>query len=358
MAGLTLFVLFLSACDLVDTEDSSDDGELGDWLIPSDEIFDGGPGQDGIPSIEDPEFERADNTDYVSDNRLVVGIRIGDDIRAYPHQIMDHHEIVNDHIDDKAVAVTYCPLTGTGIGWDREINGTETEFGVSGMLFRNNLIAFDRETESYWPQMQLRSAHGDFKGLDIETYKVVETTWETWSEMYPDSEVITTETGFDRNYNTFVYGGDYDTNDDRILFPIANQDDRLPNKERVHGVIGDRPADEDASVTAYVIDEFAEGIELIEDQVGTDEYIIAGSSGHNIATAFERELEDGSRPEFQPVLDELPVIMEDEQGNRWDLFGVAVDGPRAGESLIPATSYTGYFFAWADFFPDMNIYEH
>jgi hypothetical protein len=98
-------------------------------------------------------------------NRRVTGVRIGNDFRAYPHKILDWHEIINDEIGGKPVAITFCPLTGTSIGIERSLEGSPVEFGVSGFLFRNNLILYDRISESYWSQMQLRSIGGDFSYL-------------------------------------------------------------------------------------------------------------------------------------------------------------------------------------------------
>lgn len=358
----SMALLIFAGCDDngIFSSDSSDGDRIsdGDWLIPSDEIMDGGPGKDGIPSIDDPNYRAAREIDYVDDKRLILGVKMGDDIRAYPHQVMDQHEIVNDQIGGHHICITHCPLTGTGIVWDAELDGSATEFGVSGLLFRNNLIAYDRETDSYWPQMQLRSARGQHQGRDIKTVQVVETTWETWKSLYPNSQVLTTDTGFSRDYSGFAYGQSYLTNDNRILFPITNQDDRLPNKQRVHGIIADRPADDETPVKVYVIEEFSEDIELIADRVGQQDYVIAGSSDYNFVSAFKATLDDGSEPEFEAVSNELPIIMVDNEGNSWDLFGYAVDGPRQGERLTPATSYTGYFFAWADFFPQLDIFEH
>ncbi|MEX0680490.1 MAG: DUF3179 domain-containing protein [Balneolales bacterium] len=329
----------------------------GDWLIPLNEIFDGGPGKDGIPSIDAPQFVSANAIEYVGDERLVAAVNIGGDVRAYPHQILDWHEIVNDQFEEEAVAFTHCPLTGTAIAWDRKLKGEAIEFGVSGLLFRNNLIAYDRFTDSHWSQMQLRSVKGTFSETDIEIHQVLETTWENWLAWYPDSKVLTTETGFQRNYSGFAYGQFYLTDDTRILFPVSNPDGRLNKKVRVHGIIGEVPADESASVRVYPIDDFAEGVEMIEDRIGDQEYLIVGSSGKNFAAAFRRTLPDGTRLSFVAVQDKLPEILMDDEGNYWDIFGYAVKGPRTGERLTPARSYTGYWFAWADFYPGLEIYK-
>ncbi len=102
------------------------------WLIPQEEVFSGGPGKDGIPSIDQPRFRAADETDYLSPDDLVVGVSAGGEFRAYPHPILDWHEIVNDDLDGLKLALTYCPLTGTAIGWDRRINGKETTSAYRG----------------------------------------------------------------------------------------------------------------------------------------------------------------------------------------------------------------------------------
>jgi hypothetical protein len=174
--------------------------------------------------------------------------------------------------------------------------------------------------------------------------------------MYPESEVLSKETGFSRNYEGFAYGANYSTDDSNILFPVENSDDRLSNKDRVHGVISQQPANK-AVVKAYPINDFGDDVNVIHDQVGQREIIVVGSKELDIATSFEAVAEDGTQLNFEPVQGDLPVVMKDKEGNRWDLFGYAVDGPRNGEHLTPTLSYTGYWFAWADFFPDIEIYR-
>jgi hypothetical protein len=204
----------------------------------------------------------------------VIGIKVDNTVKAYPHQVMDWHEITNDQVANEAVAITYCPLTGTAIGWDREVNGDVTEFGVSGLLFRNNLIPYDRNSDSRWSQMQLRSVAGELSQTNIATIDLVETSWATWKQMYPESEVLTKETGFSRDYGGFAYGSDYSTNDSNILFPIQNSDNRLPNKDRVHGVIAQQPANQQALAKAYPINNFGDQITVINDQVGQQNLLL------------------------------------------------------------------------------------
>mgnify|MGYP006300865369 CR=1 FL=1 len=356
-AAIVLSTILLSSCNTSGDDSSSDfDSE---WLIPSSQIVDGGPGKDGIPSLEDPDFIDLSEVTFIPDDRMVLGLRIGDEIRAYPHQILDWHEIVNDEVDGKSVALLFCPVTGTGMAWDRNINGTVTEFGVSGLLYKNNLIPYDRNTDSNWSQMLKQSVNGTLSGLHTSVYTVVETSWANWKELYPDSKVLSTNTGFSRNYSGFTYGPDYSTNNNRILFPIENDDNRLPRKERVLGVIDELENGSDSTVKAFPLADFGAGFSVIREQVGTTEYIIVGSSDRNISAAFLPQFNDGSFAEgtFTSLPNQLPAVMEDESGNLYDLFGYVVDGPDEGKHLAPANAYTGYWFGWADFFPDIEIYR-
>lgn len=202
--------------------------------------------------------------------------------------------------------------------------------------------------------MQLRSVNGSNIGQLAETYQVVETTWATWKTMYPDSKVLTRETGFNRAYQSFAYGEGYLTNPSRILFPIRNPDDRLGRKDRVHGIIPDGGVPK-----VYPLEIFTGGVRLIEDTIDNEEYLIVGSAEADFAVAFEAEPEIGGRkPTFTAVQNALPVVLEDSEGNRWDIFGTAVSGPQAGQQLLSAPSMTGYWFAWADFHPGLEIYEN
>lgn len=352
---LAAISLTLSGCNV---SDSSGSGglEVDEWLINENEVVDGGPGIDGIPSIENPNFGKASDISDFQANRRIAALRIGEELRAYPHQIMDQHEIVNHQVDGRSVTLSFCPLTGTSIGVDRDQTGGEIEFGVSGLLFRNNLIMYDRNTGSTWSQMQLRSVGGEFSGTDAEIIQVIETTWGQWKEMYPDSDVLTRDTGFGNNYEIFVYGSDYTTNHSSILFPIRNEDNRLQRKERVHALLP-AEANEESDVKAYPLSSFGPGMTLIEDEYMGKNVLLVGSedldlvSSFRLITPFENELE------LEAVDGELPIVMRDQHGNGWDIFGYAIEGPNEGERLTSARGYTGYWFALADFYPGIQLYS-
>ncbi|MDY7081249.1 MAG: DUF3179 domain-containing protein, partial [Halobacteria archaeon] len=162
----------------------------------------GGVSKDAIPSIDNPKFVSPDSVDFLKPRDIVFGVEMNGDVKAYPQKILVSHEIVNDAMGDENVSVTYCPLTGTAIGYKRG----GTTFGVSGNLVNNNLIMYDRATDSRFPQILGTAVSGKHKGKSLEEFRVVWTTWENWRNQHPDTQVLSTDTGFLRNYDRDPYG--------------------------------------------------------------------------------------------------------------------------------------------------------
>jgi uncharacterized protein DUF3179 len=351
MLVLFFFSMLLWGCEEepLNNGDAPGSGNKNGWSISKDEIFDGGPGKDGIPALEEPTFIPAGEVVYVNENDLVLGFVDGDKSRAYPHSILDWHEIVNDRLGESNITVTYCPLTGTGIGWNRKINGTVTTFGVSGLLYNSNLIPYDRETGSNWSQMRLDCVNGNLIGTQIKTFPLVETTWKTWKEMYPNTEVISAETGHNRSYGRYPYGS-YRTSDDYLIFPVANEDDRLGNKDRVHAIVLE------GGVRVYPLSSFGIEVSVIHDQLKGKNLVVVGNTEDNFAVSYLNDRGDGTTYSFTPVQNQYPIVISDEEGNLWDVFGTAVSGPRKGNRLAHASSFMGYWFSFAAFYPDLSIY--
>lgn len=203
-----------------------------------DDIEDGGVGQDGIPSIDSPSFlDAAGGDDIMDEDDPVFGVVRDGETKAYPQHVLVWHEIVNDEIAGDSVAITYCPLTGTAQGFERGA----VELGVSGKLLNSNLIMYDRDTESYWPQMLATAISGPRTGATLEEFSVHWTTWGHWKERYPDTQVLSEDTGSARNYDRDPYGsynplgGHYA--DGNLVFPayVDDPDDRLHPKAVVLG---------------------------------------------------------------------------------------------------------------------------
>ena len=99
------------------------------YIIHPDEILSGGPPKDGIPSLDTPKFQPASEADkWLNDEDLVLGLDYKGVVKAYPHRILNWHEIVNDKVNGEKILITYCPLCRTGIAFKPIVNGQEIEF--------------------------------------------------------------------------------------------------------------------------------------------------------------------------------------------------------------------------------------
>ena len=143
--SLCIVTLLISCSSTSNSLETGNQDQTPEWLIPLNEVRDGGPGKDGIPSIDNPQFTNANSVDFLNDEDLVVGIINNNEVKAYPHIILDWHEVVNDDIGGNAITINYCPLTGTAFGWNSMVNDSPTTFGVSGLLYNANLILYDRK---------------------------------------------------------------------------------------------------------------------------------------------------------------------------------------------------------------------
>ena len=216
------------------------DGPAEDWLISTTSVVTV-VGFDGIPALDSVNFVNVDPKDdldggfYVENQDLVIAVKNEADVRVYPHPILNWHEIINDRFNDKNLTVTFCPLTGTSKVYDTSIASENVEFGVSGLLYNNNLIMFDRETFSLWTQIGGESVTGPQIGASFPPYPHIETTWKTMRLIKPNADIVSTDTGISKSYDEDPYQI-YKTTED-VLFPLDYVDERIPLKERVYGIV-------------------------------------------------------------------------------------------------------------------------
>ncbi len=179
--------------------------DVSNATIPKSEILRGGPPRDGIPSIDEPKFLSVLDSDYLRDGDQIFGFVEKGDARAYPLRILVWHEIVNDTVGGRPIAVTYCPLCGTCMVFDRRTDEGELTFGVSGLLFNNDVLMYDRQTESLWSQLKMEAVAGPQVGQKMRWLASEQMTWAAWKERYPDSKVLSRESGYGGNYLSSPY---------------------------------------------------------------------------------------------------------------------------------------------------------
>ena len=203
-------------------------------LVPVDEIHLGGPSKDGIPAIDRPKFVSARKAGFLKGKDQVLGLVRNGVAKAYPVPIMNWHEIVNDEFGGERVAVTYCPLCGTGVAFKSSAGGKNLSFGVSGLLYNSDVLLYDRETESLWSQLMHRAITGSMKGRKLEVLPLTHTTWRAWRREHPGTQVLSTDTGYRRDYNRDPYSG-YEQ-ERRLYFPVSAESRRYHPKERILGL--------------------------------------------------------------------------------------------------------------------------
>ena len=357
-----LLTLLLAACDSSNAGDIegpvgtaectvSDPPQINACDLPQDQIFFGCSGRDCIPSLTDPALVEMNQVSYLDDRDRVIGLMLDGNPVAIPHNILWWHEIINYDGNSDQIAVTYCPLTGSSIVFDRAAIGG-AELGVSGLLYQNNLIMYDRnETEALWSQMLTGARCNSSKGVTLATISHVEMTWGGWKELHPATQVISGNTGFNRNYRQYPYD-DYEieSNSD-LLFPMDNLDCRRPPKERVLGI----PGEDGAALT------FPFGM---LDERGAKAVVKTNFEGQDILVLWDREKRSAVafRPETAggvavDIMVQNEAFVDVTTNSVFQLDGLAVEGDLAGRSLQSIDeAYVAFWFAWPAFHPNTMIF--
>jgi len=203
--------------------------------VPLDRIISGGPARDGIPAIDAPQFTSIEAAEtFLTDRSVGIAIEVDGSVRFYPFAILNWHEIVNDVVNGRALAITYCPLCRSAIVFDAGTAHARETFGVSGKLYENNLLMYDRRTESLWSQSRGEAVVGDRLGETLSLYPFQQLAFGDLQRLFPGAQVLSTETGHYRDYGFNPYL-DYDERED-LIFPVSFRDDRLPTKELMYVV--------------------------------------------------------------------------------------------------------------------------
>ena len=338
--------------------DDPSDASLPKPKIDTDDLRAGGPPPDGIPAIDHPLFEAVGDVDWLGAREPVLAFEIDGEARAYPVQILTWHEIVNDTVAGVPVAITYCPLCNSAIAYDRRLGDRVLDFGVSGLLYRSDLVMYDRQTESLWVQFLGEAVAGRLTGEELEPISVSTVAWRDWRKAHPDGLVLSRDTGFDRDYGRNPYPGYDDENTEPFLLD-QRADPRLPAKARVIGI---ERGSATAAITfkrlrrARVEEVDVDGPVTVWHAAGTasglDDQLVADGIDVGATGAFDPVV-DGQLLHFEPVGKRR--FRDNETESTWDVLGRAVEGPLAGRVLAPVVHVDTFWFAWAVFTPDATL---
>ncbi len=328
-------------------------------LIDLDDLVSGGPPPDGIPPIDQPRFEAVDEVAWLSDSDPVLSLTVDGETRGYPVAIMTWHEIVNDEVAGTPVAVTYCPLCNSGVAFHRVVDGRRLDFGTSGMLYADNLVMYDRQTQSLWPQLTGLASVGALTGTQLEAIPMGAVGWAQFRDAHPDARVLTRDTGQDRDYGANPYVG-YDEPDGGLLAPLPDgTDDRLLVKERVMG-LGEGAAA--VAVTRKLVADAG----ILEMKLDGKKVSLWHAPGQASALDEARIVDSqdvGSVAAYSPRVRGRDLtwqrsggtFVDTQTGSRWNIAGEAVAGPLRGARLAPVKHLDTFWFAWVAFQPDTRL---
>ncbi|HAU66439.1 MAG: hypothetical protein UT30_C0005G0040 [Candidatus Uhrbacteria bacterium GW2011_GWF2_39_13] len=205
--------------------------------IDLDEIIVGTFHEDDIPAIDEPVYESIASADvYLNDDGYGLVIEGENLVRFYPYQILVWHQAVNDTFGKIRLLVSYCPLCFEGSVYQIEKDSSEAfSFGVSGKLWNNNTLLYDRSTHSLWSQVLGEAVVGPRTGAKLERYPFYSTTWASFKEAYSSAEVLSRNTGYVRDYTQDPYERDGYYSSSAVWYPLSHEDERLEAKEIVYG---------------------------------------------------------------------------------------------------------------------------
>ena len=299
--------------------------------------------RDAIPAIKNPKFVPADEAG-LDNNEPVVGVTINGETRAYAIYLLNHHEIVNDKIGDNAFAVTWCPLANLAVVYNREIDGEEYTFGVSGKLLKNTLVMFDYETESLWPIVYGEAIEGELTGRKLNNIPGSQkTSWGEWKELHPDTLVLSYHGSRTIGYDVYA---DYHKREETGIYPAKNIDKRLSIKTNVIGIeVNDKHK-------AYPFSLF-NNTKIVTDKFQGMNLLIYRNNETGSIMVYDREV-GGSVIDFEKNMD---YATDNTTNTTWDLEnGIGIKGNMKGETLRPVKFLSVYWFVWADYHPETEIF--
>lgn len=323
-----IFLFILNSC-------GSDDGEITltpdnnkyEWTIPKENLT--GSFKPFSLAIN-PVLIRASDVKSISDESLVAMVSFGDEIRVYPYKYISVYESVNDFFDDNNIAITYCPITKSSLCFNRNFKDEIFTLRASGYLNNENVIIHDENSDTFWSQMRIECVKGKFAGETIDTYNLIETTWKTVRENFKNALVFTNTSIATKNMNI-----------------SKNKDGNIEKSEKVFGYFNSTQKI-NRKIIIYRYNNFVDEIQLFSKISSGNNIITVGSNEKHFISSYI----NNENLNFIAIQDQFPIVMKDENDNIWNVFGVAVSGPRKGEQLKSPASFVASWWAWDLFYDD------
>jgi hypothetical protein len=284
---------------------------------------------------------------------VVLGLVMGNTVRAYPRDLIARPHWFNDHIDGKRLMISYCILCNSGQAFVAEVNGRPLDLR-NMTAYDNNTIYHDSDSGNFIQQLEGKVIRGPDEGATLESFPVVMATWAQWKELHPDTEVFYSpgtrlrDRVVDKMLQTMIPISKLSKRDKPWHLMHEDIDDRLPAMSFVFGIViaGD--------ACAYPVESLAQ-YSVVNDSVGGTPVVVFYDRQRGIGQIFNREL-DGRVLSFEVTEEPHAVARDTGTNSQWDVSGKAIEGELASRKLVTLPHYNQLFwFSWAAFNRDTRI---
>ena len=302
--------------------------------------------RDAIPAIDNPVFGGDDRADFMRDDEIIIGVVSDGEAKAYSAWLLDSHEIVNDVIGTTPIAVTWCPLCYTSIVYVRSTGTEELTLGVSGPLWRENLVMYDRQTDSWWSQAAGRAIRGRMRGAELKTFPSDMMTWRQWRQLHPDTRVLSKRVNGRLEGMAEGYVRYHASRDVGVTGTLRRGWDGVDPKARV---VSFTVGDEALSVLLDGLNSNP----VLESREGDRTVLVVGSPDNTTARVF---LTDSAEWSYSRQERGRTILLNTETGTEWDGYsGHPLDPAAARQPLESVPATLSYWFAWKAFYPDTRL---
>lgn len=280
--------------------------------------------------------------DTTQKNKLVLGVVINNQAKAYPVEILGYHHQVQDSVGGVPVIVTYCTVCRTGRVYSPLVQNKLEKFRLVGMDHFNAMFE-DATTKSWWRQENGEAIAGPMKGKKLQEIPSRQMTLQDWVALYPNSMILQPDKNFTKNYK------ELDEYDEGTIKGGLEHTDTLSWKQKswVIGVAVNN------NYKAYDWNQLAKQY-TIEDAINNTPILLTVSQDKKTAYVFLRTINNQIFT-FSYLSDNTLTDMQTH--SQWSISGQCTAGILKGVQLETVQSYQEFWHSWQTFHPGTAVYR-
>jgi len=274
--------------------------------------------------------------------KLVIGVLINGDAKAYPVEIIGYHHQVQDTLGGRPILVTYCTVCRTGRVYSPVVKGHVEQFRLVGMDHFNAMLE-DKTTGSWWQQATGIAITGPLTGQRLKELPSAQMTLQDWEILHPQTTVLQQDPHFKAKYDS-LKGFDEGT----LSSSLEKRDTASWKKKSwVVGVKIDhlsKAYDWNTLISRHLIEDELNGIPLL---------ITVDSTGKSFFVLCRKTEQQILHFTYDPV---HTMLTDTETHSNWLANGHCIAGYYKGTVLQAIQSYQEFWHSWQHFHPETAVY--